>query len=404
MKNIAVFINSNSPRLEYLKGILSKEYNLMEAYSYDDVFALLEKSFNDIAAFIIDNPSSKEGIQNILSYVENRNSFLFTLPIIILSDRENMEKDDKYLSGIVASIIIEGDSKNIVVNRIENCIKFSSSASFDDFSNMLKVLPSLIYLKDTDGRYAFCSQNWHHLTNPNESIRGKTDFDIRKDKENARKAQEADQEVIKSGKGQSYVIKEEDDEGLDYLKIIKEPLKNSKGEVTGIIAIINNVTDDELLNQELRHKSITDQLTGLYNRAYFEEITQQDNNFDTPLTVISADCDGLKKINDRFGHAAGDKYICYARSAIKESLPKDSYIFRMGGDEFLAIIPHVGKEEAEVLVNKILVNAKKYKNNEFALRISVGSYTINRSKTTIDSAMVLSDKAMYKMKKNKKHK
>ena len=138
---------------------------------------------------------------------------------------------------------------------------------------MLTALPSLIYLKDKDGRYAFCSQHWHHL-NTDESIRGKTDFDIRKDKNNAQIARNSDLKVINSGKGTSYIIKEEDEEGIDYLQIIKEPLKNDKGEVTGIIAIINNITNEEILRQELRRKSITDQLTGVNNREYFHEVVE----------------------------------------------------------------------------------------------------------------------------------
>ena len=131
---------------------------------------------------------------------------------------------------------------------------------------------------------------------------------MRKSKENARIAREADMKVISSGRGSNYVIKEEDDEGIDYLQIIKEPVKNEKGEVTGIIAIVNNVTDSELLKQELRKKSITDPLTELYNRYYYEELeAEYKNKMTIPITVISADCDGLKRINDKYGHAAGDK-------------------------------------------------------------------------------------------------
>jgi diguanylate cyclase (GGDEF)-like protein len=187
---------------------------------------------------------------------------------------------------------------------------------------------------------------------------------MRKSKENARIAREADMKVISSGRGSNYVIKEEDDEGVDYLQIIKEPVKNEKGEVTGIIAIVNNVTDSELLKQELRKKSITDPLTELYNRYYYEELeAEYKNKMTIPITVISADCDGLKRINDKYGHAAGDKYICFARDAIQESLPEKSYLFRMGGDEFVAVIPGMKSYDAAILTKEIVKNSKKYKNS-----------------------------------------
>ena len=403
MKNILFLFEKQSSRSDYLISIIEDEYNVLCVHNYDEAKKELD---NYPVAFVIDNPSSLSYSQELFDYVDKKNDFIFSFPVIILSDSEHSESDDHYLSDTVVGIILEGTSKKIVLQRIKNTIKFANSTGFDDFSRMLNVLPSLVYLKDKNGRYVFCSQHWHHIYDhikSSELIRGKTDFDIRKDRENARIASESDQQVIKTGQGMSYIIKEEDDEGTDYLQIIKEPLKNSKGEIVGIIAIINNVTDEELLRQELRKKSITDQLTGLYNRFYFEELAHEDEKEGVkPLTIISADCDGLKKINDKYGHGAGDEYICFAKEAIKESLPESASIFRMGGDEFLAILPHVNRKEASKYVTRIIQNAKKYRNERFALRISVGSYTITKNNVSIESGMALSDKAMYKMKKSRK--
>ena len=126
----------------------------------------------------------------------------------------------------------------------------------------------------------------------------------------------------------------------------------------------------------------------------------QDLHF--PLTIISADCDGLKQINDKFGHASGDEYICYARDALRDGLPKNSFLFRMGGDEFLAIVPSTSKEAAKKIISNINEAIKKYKNDKFALNLSVGSYTIGRHKTSIESAVIHSDEEMYKVKKEHK--
>ncbi len=366
--------------------------------------SLLEKSFDDLSVIIVDNPSSKKYINDVLAYIKNRNNYMFSLPVLVLTDLENMDSDDKYLHNPVVDIIFFNDTEEIAVRRIENAVTLANSTSFDAFSEMLTVLPSLIYLKDRRGRYAFMSQKMHHLYSNVESVRGKTDLEVRKDKHNAQLAMESDQEIIRTGVGKNYIIKEEDETGVEYLQVIKEPLKKN-GDVYGIIAIINNVTEEELLRQELREKSITDQLTGLYNRAYFEELTHwEGKDLKFPITIISADCDGLKQINDIYGHAAGDQYICFARDALKNALPENAVVFRMGGDEFLAVVSETDEEEAQKLVNKVNKSINKYKNKDFALSLSVGSHTIKGRGASIENGVKLSDKEMYKVKKERKEK
>ena len=142
----------------------------------------------------------------------------------------------------------------------------------------------------------------------NWTIKGKTDLDIRKDKGNAKKAMASDQKIIETGIGTSYII-EENDEGQEFLQLIKEPLFTKDGKVRGIIALINNVTEQELLRRKLREQIITDQLTGVYNRGYYAEYVRGlQDEIKYPLSIIAADCDNLKYINDTYGHLEeGDK-------------------------------------------------------------------------------------------------
>ena len=398
MKKIIFLYREECERNQNLLSKLENEFSVVSAHSYQEAIKILNFfTFAEVAAIIVDCPSKEPKFTELENYIENKNSFMFSLPIVISTDEENVKEDEKYLNDNIVAIILGNESQKIVCRRIESVIKFSNSTSFDKFSEMLKRLPSLIYLKDNQGRYAFCSQDWHHVKD--KDVRGKTDFDIRKDKNNARIAQESDMKVVVSGKGTSYIIKEDDEEGVDYLQIIKEPLKNANGDVTGIVAIINNVTEEELLRQELRKKSITDNLTGLYNREYFEELaTKYGDTLPRPLTIISVDCDDLKSINDRFGHASGDEYIRMARDVLKSTLPEGSHLFRMGGDEFIAVVPATSAEQAAELIDKIMEKTENCKNDKFALKMSVGSYTINKGKVSIDEALAKSDKSMYKMK------
>ena len=403
MNKAALYLKEDSERSEYLQDAVSSEFELIKLYSFEDVDKYLKEHFDDLSFIVFDRPIVLDGFKEIISYIGSKNNYMFSLPALILVDKYNYDENIDFFVPPINEVICSNDRKEININRIKNAIRLANSTSFDEFSEMLKVLPSLVYLKDIEGRYAFCSQNWHHLKDQKKSIRGLTDFDIRKDVNNARIARESDLEVIRTGIGKSYTIKEVDEEGTDYLQIIKEPVKDEEGNVTGIIAIINNVTNEELLRQQLREKSITDQLTGLYNRSYFEELTNwQSKDLEFPITIISADCDDLKKINDMFGHAAGDQYICYARDAMKKGLPDHSYLFRMGGDEFVAIVSDANKEKAHEIVERINKAVEEFKNDKFALKLSVGSFTIEKPHDSIERAVNLSDEDMYKTKKQHK--
>ena len=403
-KNKIVFAYTEpSTRSKYLIDLLGDEFDLTITTSCEEITQVIHESFDTIEALIIDHPAGHPDIGRLFKYVEEHNSYMFTLPILILTEPSMLEDDDKYLSELVIGMIVQGESKRTVLQRIKNTIRFSNSRSFDEFSNMLKVLPSLIFVKDINGRYAFSSDVWKHINGDRQSIRGLTDFDIRKSKANAQLAHDNDMKVIQTGKGMEYVIKEDDEDGTEYFHVYKEPLKDENGKVYGIIAIINNVTNEELLKKDLRVKSITDQLTGLYNRSYFEELKEKyEKESVLPITFISADCDGLKKINDKFGHSSGDKYICFARDLLLECLPKQAFLFRMGGDEFLALIPGMRAYQANKLVKNIIKNTGKYKTPKFELKLSVGCHTISKKGTSIEGGVALSDKAMYKMKNLKR--
>ena len=161
---------------------------------------------------------------------------------------EGIGKADGYTFFVKNAVI--GDTVSAVITKMKKGY---------GYAKMLQVLPSLIYLRDANGRYVFSSQYWHHLEHyddPDWSIRGKTDMEIRKDTENAKRAYESDLRVIRNGVGSDYVIEENEDGIHEYLQIIKEPLRDSEGRVRGIIAIINDVTEQEKLRRELRKKSV----------------------------------------------------------------------------------------------------------------------------------------------------
>lgn len=271
---------------------------------------------------------------------------------------------------------------------------------------MLKELPSNIFFKDTQCRYLFATHYWNHIKHEeseNWTIRGKTDLEIRKDKENARLAYEQDKKILETGQGCSYVIEVCLDGVTEYLEIIKNPVRNKEHKIIGIVGLINIVTERINLQKQLEAYAQTDMMTGLYNRRYLEQWCKQEvkpQRF--PISIISADCDGLKQANDKYGHYVGDEMIRTSAQLFKSKLPDNAVIFRMGGDEFLIILPQTGEEESSKYLNMLREETHKLSIKGVPLSISYGACTLKNTADNMDNAIRIADKQMYLEKEEKK--
>ncbi|MCR4647311.1 MAG: GGDEF domain-containing protein [Oscillospiraceae bacterium] len=374
--------------------------NVISAGTTQEAMKLLKGSY-DFTSVLIEFPSAQQDISKLLYYIEKTNSYVFSAAVLLLSDTAHIDADCEYLGGVAVDVLMLPSIVGVMANRIRNAENLIGSVSFNEFAEMLKALPANIFLKDETGRYVFSSQTWHHLNtdgDPDWTIRGKTDLEIRKDKENAKLAMLADMEIIRSGKGTSYII-EENDGKQEFLQLIKEPLFYPDGRVKGIIALINDVTEQELMRRALHERSIHDQLTGLYNRSYLDEyISGLKDQKAYPVSIISADCDNLKIINDTYGHMIGDEYIRMCVSVMRAALPEESSIFRMGGDEFIAFVPGTSSEQAEQFIANAKQNAGSYRIRDNTLSISMGFATAEDANSSIVDCIKRSDVDMYQDK------
>ncbi len=401
MQKLLIISNDKTCSDEIRK--LSSDVTDVETVS--EAMQILENQQEDFSAVFLEYPSEKEDSQLLIDFLNAGHHYIFSTAVLIITDDIHIQKDISFLGGVVTDCIRKPIFSEIIKNRLRNTEELINSVSFSEFAKMLKVLPANIYLKDAKGRYVFSSQKWQHFEHdedPNWTICGKTDMDIRKDKENAKLAMESDRKLIQTGKGTSYIIQENGDVP-EYLQIIKEPLFFSDGRVRGIIALINNVTEQELLKQELKERSIRDQLTGLYNRSYLEEYTQElKSTAQYPISVISADCDCLKMVNDTYGHMIGDAYIRMCITLMQEVLPEKSCIFRMGGDEFIAFLPQTTAKETEQLIQAMKENTVSYSVKGIRLSVSFGYSVMSDQNSSILDCIKHSDIDMYQDKRRKK--
>lgn len=398
MKQIVYIDIDGNEGEDFLRNTLEDTYELLRLENAEEVISYLDENSVKVDALIIGHPSRVPEVEKLLRFVQNSNSVIFAIPVLVFTDEESTDLDELFLEDPVVDIFRIGQSPVIVKNRIKRATQFLNSVSFAEFARMLQVLPSLIYLKDARGRYVFCSQYWHHLDHyddPEWTIVGKTDLEIRKDTENAKKALESDLQIIKTGVGTSYVIEENEDGKQEFLQLIKEPLKYEDGRVRGIIALINDVTEQELLKRKLEKLSFTDELTGLHNRAYMDVYMRTFNSSSYPVTIMSADCDHLKSINDQYGHMVGDEYIRMSVTLMRSILPTRSEICRTGGDEFLIFIPKTDEEKATYYLEKLEEMQEIFRIQDQKLSVSFGFATINEPGEPFDKAIERSDAKMY---------
>jgi diguanylate cyclase (GGDEF)-like protein/PAS domain S-box-containing protein len=122
----------------------------------------------------------------------------------------------------------------------------------------------------------------------------------------------------------------------------------------GIISIQSDITDKIKSEEKIKYASYHDSLTDLYNRSYLEKEIQslnQDNKL--PLALIMADLNGLKLVNDTYGHHEGDKLLQKLAKILKKSCRDNDLIARWGGDEFVILLPETDKKSTKKVVKRI---------------------------------------------------
>ncbi|MCL4562979.1 MAG: diguanylate cyclase [Chloroflexi bacterium] len=144
-------------------------------------------------------------------------------------------------------------------------------------------------------------------------------------------------------------------------------------------------------------------LTGLYNRAYFEtEMDRLAHSRKFPVSILMIDLDGLKAINDRHGHPAGDEVLRQAAEVLKASFRSEDVVARIGGDEFGVLLAEASAEVVDQAMLRVQENLLTYNtiNRDLPVELSMGAATAT-SPALLPSSLSRADQAMYRAKKNK---
>ena len=180
--------------------------------------------------------------------------------------------------------------------------------------------------------------------------------------------------------------------------------RNDLGKNKLVLYVGQDITQFKENEERLRFLSIHDQLTSLYNRLYFEEeMIRLERGRHYPIGTIMADLDGLKNINDTYGHAVGDQLLIQAASIFRSCFRAGDVVARIGGDEFSALLPGANADTLARVTERINSRfaTSLFTINSSPICISLGT-AITEKGESLNELLKAADQSMYGVKQNKK--
>jgi diguanylate cyclase (GGDEF)-like protein/PAS domain S-box-containing protein len=188
-------------------------------------------------------------------------------------------------------------------------------------------------------------------------------------------------------------------------------LFSEEGKPDYVLGHAQDVTELKREQETARRLSFTDDLTGLYNRRGFLMLAEQQlklarrQRTEKSLLLVYADMDGLKQINDRFGHQEGSLAIIKTAEIFRQVFRESDVIARLGGDEFVVLMLNATDESSEAMPVRLQEKLREYNaqnNNRFNLALSVGTRAIDsEGAIPLEEMLAKADAAMYKQKRRK---
>ena len=170
-------------------------------------------------------------------------------------------------------------------------------------------------------------------------------------------------------------------------------------DVVGAYQIFNDISVRKRSEYELRFLSYHDQLTGLYNRRFFEvELERLDTDRNLPLTILMCDVNGLKITNDAFGHKMGDRLLVKTADVLRSICRAEDIIARWGGDEFVVLLPKTDKKTAVEVVERIKEASRDEKIDSIMISVSIGFSVKNDPEELTQEVFKDAENMMYSNK------
>ncbi len=269
---------------------------------------------------------------------------------------------------------------------------------------LLNSIPDMIFYKDKNSRYLGCNRAFENYTGLKEAdIVGKSVYNLF-EKQMADWYRESDMGAVQTKEPQKleeHVITP--DGSIVFFDTVKTPYCDTNGNILGMVGISRDINERKRKEKEIQYLSFHDALTGLYNRAFFErEKIRLDTPAGMPLSVITGDINGLKLINDAFGHDEGDRILQAVANIIKSCARESDIAARIGGDEFSLLLPNTGETAAKEMMEQIK-NACDNQSMQIPTELSfaslsLGCATKHHGNELLEKIMKTAEQLMYQRK------
>lgn len=193
------------------------------------------------------------------------------------------------------------------------------------------------------------------------------------------------------------------DGSIYYAEQSISPIPDSQGKITNYVSVSKDITELVLREQALREAASIDKLTGVSNRLHGDTVLKKARTEaiekNQALSLIVADIDFFKQINDRFGHLTGDRVLRDVAQTLRKSVRTGDTVIRWGGEEFLIVLGNCGLEQAIALAERIRASVERQTDHEVGqVTLSLGIASL-RTDEAIEGTIERADKSLYEAKR-----
>jgi diguanylate cyclase (GGDEF)-like protein/PAS domain S-box-containing protein len=315
-----------------------------------------------------------------------------------LSQRVEITREDE-IGRIAKSMNKVADSMQFLINNLEDQVKIRT----DELQLILDSTAEAIYGIDIQGNCTFCNSSSIHLLgySRSEDLLGKNmHVLIHHSREDGSKFPIDECRIFKAiREGRGYEAEDEvfwKADGTSFPVAYHAYPKVREGTILGGVVTFMDITERKQKETQIDYLSSHDPLTTLFNRSRFEELSRQiDIPENLPISVIFADINGLKMTNDIFGHSAGDEMIKQSAAIIKRACRENDIVARIGGDEFVVLLPKVSESEVLSIIEHMRFQFKQVKIEAISCSISIGSDTKHTPEKLLKELLINAENDMY---------
>ena len=245
--------------------------------------------------------------------------------------------------------------------------------------------------KPADCNFLYVNPSFERLTGlKSQDILGKTLSEIMPDSKNFLVEKYA--QLIKTGASMRYEMYFE-----QFAKYFEVGAYSPEPQQVAVI--ISDITERKQTEEKIRYLSNHDYLTGVYNRRYYEEaLINIDRDENLPLSLVISDVNGLKLVNESFGHALGDELLKKVAGIIQAECRNQDVVARLSGDEFIVLLPQTDEDQTAKIVKRMKVAALEQSVGNIDFSISFGYETKTESHQTIQEVLKNAEDNMYRHK------